>query len=83
MFDHMTQETFPCLISDKILPSLILSDLILSLQPGEEVDHPGRPRGPRLDREPEHGAGRQQEALPDEWGDRPPLLLDADAVRGV
>ena len=39
--------------------------------------------GPCLDREPEHGAGRQQEALPDEWGDRPPLHLDEDDLRGA
>ena len=47
------------------------------------MDHPGRAGGPRLDREPEHGAGRQQEAVPDERGDRAPLLLDADAIRGL
>ena len=52
-------------------------------QPGEEVDHLGRPSGSRLDREPEHGAGRQQEALPDERGDRPPLHLDEDDIRGA
>ena len=39
--------------------------------------------GPGLDREPEHGAGRQQEALPDERGDRPPLHLDEDDIRGA
>ena len=39
--------------------------------------------GPRLDREPEHGAGRQQEALPDERRDRPPLHLDEDDLRGA
>ena len=47
------------------------------------MDYPGRACGPRLDREPEHGAGRQQEAVPDERGDRAPLLLDADAVRSL
>ena len=39
--------------------------------------------GPCLDREPEHSAGRQQEALPDERRDRPPLHLDEDDIRGV
>ena len=39
--------------------------------------------GPRLDRKPEHGAGRQQETLPDERGDRPPLHLDEDDIRGA
>ena len=39
--------------------------------------------GPSLDREPEHGAGRQQEALPDERRDRPPLHLDEDDLRGA
>ena len=39
--------------------------------------------GPGLDREPEHRAGRQQEAVHDEWRDRPPLLLDEDHLRAV
>ena len=39
--------------------------------------------GPGLDREPEHGAGRQQETLPDERRDRPPLHLDEDDIRGA
>ena len=39
--------------------------------------------GPGLDREPEHRAGRQQEALPDERRDRPPLHLDEDDLRGA
>ena len=31
-------------------------------------------------REPEHGAGRQQEALPHERRDCSPLIMDADYI---
>ena len=81
-----TKVDCPRRTSEQMMMMVVMMKMVMMMRPVSitlRTLPPSTSGGPSLDREPEHGAGRQQEALPDERRDRPPLHLDEDDLRGA